>query len=129
STHFTSQLAVAYNKNGSLELYAIDDKQQLDHIWQDKPNNGWGNWATGLIGDAVWGAFVVVRINRLELVGARAKKDSKDRVHIRGQNSLGSWWMNGQWLAEKEFTGTPVIILNADSRWEIFARDGSGAVF
>jgi hypothetical protein len=42
--NLTSAPAVARNLDGRLEVFAVWSDNNLHHIWQTAPNNGWSNW-------------------------------------------------------------------------------------
>src|SRR5690606_11880654 len=128
-------MAVGANEDGRLQLFAtLGDR--VVHVSQTAPNARWGAWEKGnafsqLIGGAAPGVAVVERVgsgpSRLLLAISRRQNG---RIHIRGQNRLGSWWMNGKELpdAGKPFIGTPTAGLNRNHCVAIFARTSDGVL-
>jgi hypothetical protein len=46
------------NLDGRLEVFAIGSDNNLHHIWQTSPNNGWLNWQS--LGSKIIAAQIVV---------------------------------------------------------------------
>ncbi|MEQ8661852.1 MAG: alpha/beta fold hydrolase [Gammaproteobacteria bacterium] len=130
-------LAVAQNQSGHLELFAtLDSHPWLAHVWQDGANGTWRGWEKGnhlsqLIGDASADVAVVERVgdgpSRLLLAVARTRGG---RIHVRGQNRLGSWWMNGHDVGDDSVTlaGRPAVAADARGHLHIVVRDDSGTL-
>jgi pimeloyl-ACP methyl ester carboxylesterase len=127
---FRDGIAVGIKQDGSLELFAtLRNRDELAHVWQVKPNGVWGDWKSGLIGDATNGVAVSDRVgdgpSRLLLAISRRRNG---HIHVRGQNRLGGWWPGGRDLGQSglRFIGTPAPALNAIRRMYIFARHVDG---
>jgi pimeloyl-ACP methyl ester carboxylesterase len=135
---FLKGIAVGTNQDGRLEVFAtLADHNWLAHVWQSEANGAWENWAKGdaisqLIGRATSGVTLAERVGDgpSRLLLAIACRDN-DRIHVRGQNRLGSWWMSGFDLGQEEvrFVGKPAAALNQARLLQIFARDSSGELW
>lgn len=129
---FLSPFCVDINHEGHLEVFAtLSNHPWLAHVWQEEPNGSWRDWDKGdqisqLIGEATNGVNITQRVGdgpeRLLLAIAR---QTSGRIHIRGQNVLESWWLEGKNLGEDsiDFTGRPTVTLNQQRHLHIFARD------
>lgn len=140
-TQFGEHIAVERKIDGALEMFCeLSREGWIAHVWQDRPNGRWGRWATGthlsqLIGRATDSAFVVSRVaegqrifdgnmltqhTRLLLVGTRTIDGP---IHVRGQNRIGGWWMNGKNVADdgQTFTGVPCAINSMSGKTYILA--------
>jgi hypothetical protein len=125
----TGAPAAASNGDGRLEVFArtgTGSGADTVHTWQSAPNNGWNSWSSGLIGSPTGGPSVATKPNGLLLL---AVLDQDAHVRIRGQNSLGSWWMDSRALGTQTFVGDPLVVAARDGRLEAFARAGDGSVW
>lgn len=134
---FLSSFAVGLNQDGHLEIFAtLDTQPWLAHVWQDGANGAFRDWDKGnhisqLIGGADNGVAVADRVgdgpSRLLLAIART---TSGRVHVRGQNRLGSWWMNGKDLGEDSvnLVGQPALAANQRLHLHLVIRDDAGAL-
>jgi pimeloyl-ACP methyl ester carboxylesterase len=136
---FLAPFDVAINHGGHLEVFAtLSNEPWLAHVWQDGANGPWRDWEKGnhvsqLIGSATSGVRVAERVGhgdgpeRLLLACARL---TDGRVHVRGQNVLDSWWMNGKNLGEDSVTliGRPCIAANKRQLLHLFIRDSSNSI-
>ena len=132
-----SNFAVGLNEAGHLEVFAtLDSEAWVGHVWQDGPNGAWRDWDKGnrfsqLIGGAANAVAVADRVgdgpSRLLLALART---TAGRVHVRGQNRLDSWWLNGRDLGESSVTvtGRPAVAANRARSLHVVIRDTSGAL-
>lgn len=132
-----SNFAVGYNEAGHLEVFAtLDSEPWLAHVWQDGPNGIWRSWVKGdhisqLIGGADNAVAVADRVgdgpSRLLLAIART---TGGRIHVRGQNRLDSWWMNGKDLGESSVSlmGRPAAAPDQRRSLHIVVRDSAGAL-
>ncbi|GLW11550.1 hypothetical protein Misp01_66780 [Microtetraspora sp. NBRC 13810] len=113
--------AVARNKDGRLEVFAVADNGHLYHIWQN-PGGGWSNWES--LGSGFGWANVAVAGNKDGRLEVFAVRDGQ-LVH-RWQNPGGGWsgWANlgGSLHAET----WPVVGVNADGRLELFVIGTNG---
>lgn len=135
---FRDSIAVGYNQDGRLELFAtLLSPNWLAHVWQNAPNGDWHAWDKGnhisqLIGGATAGVAVADRIadGPSRALLAIARRDN-GRIHIRGQNRLGSWWLGGDDLGQEglSFTGRPWAAYTSKRLMQLFARDTGGELW
>lgn len=136
---FLAPFDVGMNHEGHLEVFAtLSNEPWLAHVWQDGPNGSWNGWAKGeqhsqLIGGATAGVRVAERVGeghgpeRLLLACSRL---TDGRVHVRGQNVLESWWVDGKNPGGDTaiLVGRPCITANKPQLLHLFARDHAGMI-
>ncbi|GAA1019813.1 hypothetical protein Aple_061260 [Acrocarpospora pleiomorpha] len=115
----TGGAAVASNKDGRLEVFALTTNGTLHHMWQLAPNGGWSGWAQLGDFDVIGGLSAVTN------------KDGRIEVFVTGNQRLWSFYQftpGGSWgLLD---LGTPSASTslgpvsgarNKDGRMEVFA--------
>jgi hypothetical protein len=117
-----SRIALARNKDGRLQLFAVGANWEVYHRWQTSPGGAWSSWSR--LDGAV--SSVAVETNadgRLELfaVGLRGE------VYHRWQTSPG-----GSWSAWAQLDGSVhsiALARNKDGRLELFAVGQRGEAY
>lgn len=121
-------LAVAQNADMRLEVFAIDERastifspNELWHLWQSAPNNGWSGWGTlgaPSLSSSVWA--VTVGRNANGVLDAFITSDFFLPWHS-SQGSSGTWTTWTALGAAPGTLGDLVVASNADQRLELFA--------
>ena len=117
----TSDVVVASNADGRLEVFAVGPKGTLETTFQTAPNSGWSGWFS-LGGDLEGRPSVGTNDDgRLEIF-ARNKDGAIDHAWQDAPNgAVGSFVsLGGTW------TGDPEVVRNRDGRLELFAMDSAG---
>ena len=120
----TSNIAVASNADGRLEVFARGTDNALWHQWQTAPNNGWSGWAS--LGGVITSDPVVGR-----------NADGRMEVFARGtDNAVWHQWQvapNSGWSGWASLggviTSNIAVASNADGRLEVFARGTDNALW
>jgi hypothetical protein len=110
-----------------LEVFARSDGDTF-HNWEqhDTPPGNWHGWDGGLIGNPASDPSTATKPNGLQVIGVL---DHDGKVRIRGQNSLGGWWMNSQTIGTAAFARGPWLAACEDSGLlAAFAIAGDGTL-
>lgn len=118
--------AVGSNADGRLDLFMLDGRSALTHIWQIAPNSGWDAFVS--VGGVVLGS---------PAIGANA--DGRLEVFVIGQDGglAHSWQLhpNSAWspfitVPGPRFTAPAgcAVGRNADGRLEVFAINSAGSL-
>lgn len=117
------------NADGRIELFTVGENEQLSHIWQTAPNNGWSTWGS-------LGAPVNVALDYKKPAVGR-NKDGRLEVFVCHGSSVAHIWQtapNNGWSvwadlgAVNGIAGTAVVVNNADGRLEVFLLDNGGSI-
>jgi acylphosphatase/peptidoglycan hydrolase-like protein with peptidoglycan-binding domain len=120
----TSNIAVARNADGRLEIFARGTDNALWHKWQTAPNGGWSGWASlgGVItSDPVLGMNADGRLE----VFARGTDQAVWHMWQTAPNSAFSGWSSLGGV----ITSNIAVARNLDGRMEIFARGTDNALW
>jgi len=124
---------VVNNADGRLEVFLRANDQNIWHIWQTSPNNGWGGWAS-------LGGPPVQIANGAPFVGNNA--DGRIEVFVTGvdgsiyhiwqtspSNGFGSWEQLQSAPPGVELWGLAAVTNNSDGRFQLFFIGTDGALW
>lgn len=124
---------VTHNADGRLELFLLANDQNVWHIWQTAPNNGWSGWGS-------LGKPAVQISNGAPFVGRNA--DGRIEVFATGADgSIYHIWQtapNNGWsgwaelqaaLPGVQFYGLGAVTNNQDGRFQLFFVASDGALW
>ncbi|MBZ5562351.1 MAG: hypothetical protein LAP13_08010 [Acidobacteriia bacterium] len=124
---------VVNNADGRLEVFLFGNDQNIWHIWQTSPNNGWSGWAS-------LGKPPVQITNGAPFVGNNA--DGRIEVFVTGNdggiyhiwqtspsNGWGSWAQLQSALPGVQLDGLGAVTNNADGRFQVFFIGSDGALW
>ena len=124
---------VTRNADGRLEVFLVANDQQIWHIWQTAPNNGWSGWSS-------LGGPSVTIANGAPFLGNDA--DRRIELFVTGadggiyhiwQTLPSNGWANwAQLLAPLpgvEFYGLGGVSNNQDGRFQVFFIGSDGALW
>jgi peptidoglycan hydrolase-like protein with peptidoglycan-binding domain/acylphosphatase len=120
----TSNIAIARNADGRLEIFARGTDGAVWHQWQTAQNNGWSGWAS--LGGAITSDIAVGQNadGRLELFVRGTDGAVWHKWQTAPNNGWSGWASRGGVI-----TGNIAVGRNVDGRMEIFARGTDGAVW
>jgi hypothetical protein len=119
----TSDVTVAMNGDGRLEIFVRGTDAALWHRWEESPGGAWSGWAS--LGGSVHQPFATSDANgQLEVFVAGNGSGPLYRI---AQKTPGGGWDSWTGMGG-EVAGRPVAARNKDGRLEVFYRATSGAV-
>lgn len=120
----TSNIAIARNADGRLEIFARGTDNALWHQWQTAPNNGWSGWAS--MGGVITSDPVVAQNadGRLEVFARGTDNAVWHQWQTAPNNGWSGWASRGGII-----TSNIAVARNSDGRMEIFARGTDNALW
>jgi surface antigen len=117
-----SRIAVARNRDGRLELFAIGQNWELYHRWQTSPGGSWSSWRQ-LDGSVSGVAAETNADGRIELIALGLYGE----VYRRAQTTPGGGWSGWQRLDGS--VHSIALARNRDGRLELFAVGQRGEAY
>ncbi len=120
---FSSDVTVASNADGRLEVFVRGSDNAMWHKYQLSPNGGWSNWYS------LGGSFT-------DKPAAYRNADGRMQVFARGTDgNLGTAYCqsNGVWTnfygMGIAISGSPAVSVNLDGRMELFVRGTNNQIY
>lgn len=124
---------VVNNADGRLELFLLANDQNIWHIWQTSPNNGWSGWASlGHPGAQIANGSPFVGNNgdgRIEMFTTGADGGIYHIWQTSPSNGWSSWAQLQPALPGVQLWGLGAVTNNADGRFQLFFIGSDGALW
>ena len=124
---------VVRNADGRLEVFLLAGDQNIWHIWQTAPNNGWSGWASlGGPGVSVTNGAPFVGNNgdgRIEVFATGADGGIYHIWQTAPSNGWSTWAQLVAPLPGVQFYGLGGVANNQDGRFQLFFIGSDGALW